>query len=279
VSTAAVSTTPSLDGITTWKKGDSIGTGSYGCVFKARNASNGALFVVKENIVDDQVYHEKLQQELEICKDLDHKHIVKCLGHEYADRHLYIFFEYVAGGSLQCALTEFGPLEQGLMRTAMHALLEGLEYLHTRSPPVVHRDIKSANILISADFCVKLADFGCSKCNDLTTSFTTVGSVLWMAPEVIRCDNGGFGRKADIWSLGCVFIEMATAERPWKGHAFDNVWQAMKHIEGSDERPNLPDGLPEIMRSVIVRCVERCPSQRAGASELLAHKLFQADST
>merc|ERR1711879_970510 len=154
-------------------------------------------------------------------------------------------------------------------------LLEGLEYLHSRSPPVVHRDIKSNNVLVGQDFCLKLADFGCSKCDDMTTSFTTVGSVLWMAPEVIRGQDGGHGRKADIWSLGCVFIEMVTAERPWSPKSFDNMWQAMKHIEGSEETPLIPKDLPEALHDLIVCCVQRSPSQRASASELLAKEFLQ----
>lgn len=257
-----------------WKKGEKIGAGSHGCVYKAQNQRNGHLFVVKENIVHDQEYRDRLQRELEICKDLDHPHIVKCLGHEYCDRHLYIHLEYVPGGTMRCILTEFGPLDEELMPVAVKGLLEGLEYLHTRSPPVVHRDIKSANVLVGQDFCLKLADFGCSKRDDLSTSFTTTGSVLWMAPEVIRGKQGGYGRKADIWSLGCVFIEMATAEKPWGNAAFDNVLQAMRQIEGTERTPPIPDSLPEAMRDLIMKCVQREPSNRPCASQLLSHDLL-----
>lgn len=234
----------------------------------------GHLFVVKENRVNDTDYHDRLWRELEICKGLDHPHIVKCLGHEYWEHQLYVHLEYVSGGSLRSVLTEFGPLEQELMPVAMRGVLEGLNYLHTRSPPVVHRDIKSSNVLVGQDFCLKLADFGCSTCDDITTSFSTVGSVLWMAPEVIRGDDGGHGRKADIWSLGCVFIEMATAEKPWASKAFDNAFQAMKHIEGSDETPLVPSTLSGALRNVIARCMQRAPSERAWASELLDHELL-----
>jgi len=207
-----------------WKKGEKIGAGSHGCVYKAQDKLTGHLLVVKESVVKDDKYHDRLQRELDICKNLNHPHIVKCLGHEFYDCHLYIHLEYVPGGSLRCILNEFGPLEPDLVPIAMRGLLEGLDYLHTRSPPVVHRDIKSNNVLVGQDFCLKLSDFGCSKCDDLTTSFTTVGSVLWMAPEVMRGEAcGGHGRKADIWSLGCVFIEMVTAERPWGSHTFDNA--------------------------------------------------------
>jgi len=260
--------------ITRWRKGEKIGAGSHGCVFKAQDLSNGHLFVVKENIVNDKEYHDRLRRELDICKDLQHRNIVRCLGHEYSERHLLVYLEYASGGSLRCILNEFGSLEEAMMIVAMSGLLEGLEYLHTRSPPVVHRDIKSANVLAGQDFVLKLADFGCSKRDDTTQSFTTTGSVLWMAPEVIRGLKGGHGRKADIWSLGCVFIEMATAEKPWGNNAFDNILQAMKHIEGSDESPPIPDTLSSVTRDVISQCLRRDASERPRATDLLAHALF-----
>jgi serine/threonine protein kinase len=120
---------------------------------------------------------------------------------------------------------------------------------------------------------MKLADFGCSKCDDTTVSFTTIGSVLWMAPEVIRGKQGGHGRKADIWSLGCVFLEMATAEKPWGDGAFDNQMQALMHIEGSDSTPPIPSNLPAAVADLIRQCVQRDPALRPKASELLMHEL------
>merc|ERR1712203_1178810 len=109
------------------------------------------------------------------------------------------------GGSLAQVLSQFGPFDESLIATYAHELLEGLEYLHTREPMVLHRDIKGANILVGLDCKVKLADFGCSKRIADTLAFTIRGSIPWMAPEVII--RTGYGKKADIWSLGCVVIE------------------------------------------------------------------------
>jgi serine/threonine protein kinase len=256
-----------------WRKGCKIGAGAHGCVYKAQNLTNGHLFVVKETKMEDTVYLEKLRRELDICKDLCHPHIVRTLGHEYVEQHLYIHLEYVPGGSLRSILSEFGPLDHDIMPIAMRGLLKGLHYLHSRSPPVVHRDIKSPNVLVGQDFCMKLADFGCSKCDDSTESFTTIGSVLWMAPEVMRGKSGGHGRKADIWSIGCVFIEMATAKLPWAENAFDNQLQALLHIERTEETPVIPGTLPATTIGLIRQCVQRDPACRPKASELLRHEL------
>merc|ERR1712125_93608 len=117
------------------------------------------------------------------------------------------------GGSLAQVLSTFGPLEEGLIAVYTRDLLDGLEYLHSRKPPVLHRDIKGANVLVGLDCQVKLSDFGCSKAAMQTMAQTFKGSIPWMAPEVI---NGtAYGRMADIWSFGCVVIEMAKAGSPW----------------------------------------------------------------
>jgi serine/threonine protein kinase len=263
-------------GIVSWRKGEKIGAGSHGCVYKAQNIANGHFFVVKETTVEDSTYLDRLRRELDISKDLCHLNIVRTLGHDYVDQHLYIHLEYIPGGSLQSVLTEFGPVHHDLMPIAMQGLLAGLHYLHSRSPPVVHRDIKSPNVLVGQDFCLKLADFGCSKCDDTTNSFTTIGSVLWMAPEVIRGKQGGHGRKADIWSLGCVFIEMATAKRPWSEHAFDNQVAALLHIDRSDAVPCIPSSLPASAVDLIKQCVQRDPNSRPKASELVRHAFVQS---
>merc|ERR1740121_900219 len=126
------------------------------------------------------------------------------------------------------------------MKVATRGTLEGLHYLHSRSPPIVHRDLKSANVLVDLNLCVKLSDFGCSKRDEATVSYNMQGTVLWMAPEVIECE-GGYGRKADIWSLGCTLIEFASGERPWGNGKFDNHMVAMHHIRTSNATPPIPD--------------------------------------
>jgi serine/threonine protein kinase len=263
----------------TWRRGHKIGSGSHGCVFKAQDTVTGQIFAVKMadieiHTAEDKQFAERLEAELQICKDLRHPHIVRYLGHEYMDAKLCIKLEFVPGGSLLALLSEFGPLEGVMMQTASRGLVEGLNYLHTHNPPVVHRDIKGANVLVDTDFCVKLADFGCSKRSSDTQSFVTIGSVPWMAPEVIN-QKSGHGRKADIWSLGCTFIEMATAEKPWGADKFNNIMFALRHIGMSEETPPVPETLPPAGRDIVAQCVQRDPSDRMGAQELLEHEFIQ----
>jgi mitogen-activated protein kinase kinase kinase len=244
---------------------------------------DGMIFAVKEASVEDgndadSKFRAKLEAELQICKSLRHRHIVSYLGHEYQEGQLLIYLEYVAGGSMEHVLREFGPLCTTLLRLATRGLLEGLNYLHTCDPPVVHRDIKSANVLVDLDFCVKLADFGCSKRDDITRSFTTAGSILWMAPEVLQ-QQPGHGRKADLWSLGCTLIEMATGERPWGSCAFDNFVAAVRCIGLSDATPPIGPGVDASARDLIERCVQRAPEERPWAGQLLGHDFVREAAT
>jgi len=135
---------------------------------------------------------------------------------------------------------------------------------------VVHRDIKGANVLVDLAFNVKLADFGCSKRDVQTSSFTTIGSIPWMAPEVIV--QNGHGRKADIWSLGCTLIEIASAERPWGNNRFDNIMVAIRHIGMSSSTPPIAADVPTGAQHLIGCCVRRLASERWSASMLIDHE-------
>lgn len=261
-----------------WRQGEEIGSGSYGHVYMAQCKGTGHIFAVKVSKVSgDKKVCKSLKQELDICKNLRHRHIVACLGHEIASGRLYIYLEYIPGGSLRHMVNQFGPLESDLLVKAVRGMVKGLSYLHKRNPPVVHRDLKGANVLIDLNFCVKLADFGCSKCDDMSNSFSKVGSIHWVAPEVLN--DAGHGRKADIWSLGCVIIEIATAADPWGAGAFDNMMQAMYVIAASERTPPIPDVLSESARSLVRECLQRQPEERSSASQLLLHPCFQVESS
>lgn len=262
-----------------WVRGEVIGRGMLGTVYKALDQQNGQLMAVKEVYFDsqdrsDDKFRAALQNEISLYKDLKHPHIVSYLGDDYISGRLYIYLEFMAGGSIAQVLSQFGAFDEALIARYMRNLVEGLEYLHTRDPPILHRDIKGANILVGVDGTVKLSDFGCSKRSDRTAVHTLRGSVPWMAPEVMK--EQGYGRKADIWSLGCVLIEMSTASSPW-GH-FDNCLAAMVRIAMSQETPPIPEHLSESCRRFTELCTKRTPEERPNATDLLAHEFLSGDS-
>lgn len=232
---------------------------------------------VKEVVLDsrdesDDKLRTAIQNEVGLYTELEHPHIVRYLGQDYVAGRLYVYLEYMSGGTIAQVLSQFGPLDEPLIARYLQQLLLGLDYLHTRQPPVLHRDIKGANILVGMNRSVKLSDFGCSKRSAGTMVQTLRGSVPWMAPEVMRqCE---YGRKADIWSLGCVLIEMSTAAAPWG--KFDNCLAAMVRISMSEETPQVPSHLSAACRDVAARCTRRAPEERPSAAQLLEHDFLAA---
>lgn len=261
---------------TNWVRGAPIGQGSLGTVFQALDPDSGQVIAVKEVRLDtkdsvDQKRRAELENEIKICEECRHPRIVSFLGHEYKDGFLYIFMEHMAGGSLAQVLAQFGALEESLIHVYTKSMLEGLVYLHSKHPPVVHRDIKSANVLVGLDCSVKLADFGCSKSSDVTLSHTLRGSIPWMAPEVV---NGrGYGRAADVWSFGCVIIEMATAALPWG--KVDNPMALLFRIARSDLVPEAPACLSDVAQEFVRCCLRRSPEERSTATTLLEHEMLR----
>lgn len=260
----------------TWTRGELIGRGSLGSVWKVLNRKTGQLMAAKEVMLDHKNESEKfraaLQNEIDLCTNLQHPNIVTYLGNDFVNGRLYIYLEYMPGGSIAQVLAQFGSLEEPVIARYMGNMLRGLDFLHTRDPPVLHRDIKGANILVGLEGMVKLADFGCSKRSNGTMVQTLRGSVPWMAPEVMR--EAEYGRKADIWSIGCVVIEMITAAAPWG--RFDNFLAAMVRIAMSDQTPPVPPNVSSLCHNVIDICTRRTPEERPSASQLLRHDFVAA---
>ncbi|POM69180.1 STE/STE11 protein Kinase [Phytophthora palmivora] len=264
--------------ITQWKRGELIGEGTFGKVYKGLNVVTGELFALKEIDIhsspnDDQVTQmQKLGEEISLMNNLSHKHIVRYKGSHRSANHFYIFMEYVPGGSIASMLKQFDAFREDLIRIFTRQIVQGVVYLHQMG--IIHRDIKGANVLVNEQGVSKLADFGCSKQipQMLTTSLeeslrSIRGSIPWMAPEVVK--QTGHGYKADIWSIGATVIEMATAKHPWP-HCHNGL-AAMYTIAMATAPPPLPEHLSPEAKSFLQRCFCIDPEERATAVELAEH--------
>mmetsp|Transcript_2394 Transcript_2394/g.5691 ORF Transcript_2394/g.5691 Transcript_2394/m.5691 type:complete len:548 (-) Transcript_2394:270-1913(-) len=269
----------------TWSKGQLIGTGAFGKVFLGLNEENGCLMAVKEIDVDEHTGDNTLsdlKKEIKMMSVLEHPNIVQYMGfqeimkeseHGESRSHVcYIFMEYVPGGSLSSLLKKFGRFNESLVRLYAEQLLQGLAYLHRNN--IIHRDIKGANVLMDKEGRVKLADFGASKqLNAATTQKGDVhslrGTPYYMAPEAIKQDS--YGRKADIWSLGCTVLQMATGHHPWVENKFSNPAAAMLHIAMTSETPKIPDSVSPGLNHFCTQCLKRDPAARSSAQQLLLH--------
>lgn len=254
-----------------WKKGRLLGMGSFGHVYLGFNSESGEMCAMKEVTLcsDDAKSRESAQQlgqEIAVLSRLRHPNIVQYYGSETVDDKLYIYLEYVSGGSIYKLLQEYGQFGENAIRNYTQQILSGLAYLHAKN--TVHRDIKGANILVDPHGRVKVADFGMAKhITAQSGPLSFKGSPYWMAPEVIQ-NSSGSNLAVDIWSLGCTVLEMATTKPPWS--QYEGV-PAMFKIGNSKDLPDIPNHLSEEGKDFVRKCLQRNPANRPTAAQLLEH--------
>ncbi|KIM29230.1 hypothetical protein M408DRAFT_328910 [Serendipita vermifera MAFF 305830] len=253
---------------TTIKK---IGQGASGHVYVAKMLSTGKKVAIKQMDLAHQPRKELIVNEILVMKESQHPNIVNFLeSYLVKGNELWVVMEYMEGGALTDVI-ENNTLEEDQISSISLETCKGLRHLHDQS--IIHRDIKSDNVLLDAHGRVKITDFGfCAKLTDQKSKRATmVGTPYWMAPEVVKQKE--YGAKVDIWSLGIMAIEMIENEPPY----LDEEPLKALYLIATNGTPTLkkPEALSRELKHFLSVCLCVDVKSRANATELLEHEFLK----
>ncbi|MBN1201697.1 MAG: protein kinase [Anaerolineae bacterium] len=254
-----------------------IGLGGMATVYKAYQASMDryvAIKVLPRQLADDPSFIGRFEHEAQTIARLEHKHILPVYDFGEYDGYTYLVMRYVESGNLK-DLTKQGPLPLPDVVTYLSQIADALQYAHDRG--VIHRDVKTSNILIGEGKQTYLMDFGIAKLAVGSTQFTGTGALLgtpaYMSPE--QCSGMPVDTRSDIYSLGVVLYEMLTGAVPFEAET--PVAVVLKHIQDPLPSPRLLNpSIPESVERVLLHAMAKEPESRFQSAKEMADALQNA---
>lgn len=241
-----------------------IGHGSFGSVYKARwMGTNVAVKTIDSSSLTTSDYRQFLS-EVSMMSNLRHPNVLSLLGGCIKPPNLCLVTEYMQQGSLDKVLSRYPHLDWRIRLGMALESARGLLYLHLQNPPILHRDLKSLNILVDENFHVKVADFGLSADKNGHLSHR-MGTLNWVAPEILDVRGPGYDEKSDIYSFGMVLWEIASGRIPFAGMT---ELQILRRID-MRETEEIPDSCPVQYANVIRSCWHQDPAKRPSIAEIL----------
>ncbi|CAN6723266.1 unnamed protein product [Malus baccata var. baccata] len=247
--------------------GDAIGQGSCAIVYRGIwNESDVAIKVYFKNEYSEGILQD-YKKEIDIMKRLRHPNVLLFMGAVCSQERLAIVTEYLPRGSLFKQLHKNNQTLDIRRRLVMALdVARGMNYLHHRNPPIVHRDLKSSNLLVDKNWTVKVGDFDLSKLKNATflSAKSGRGTPQWMAPEVLR--NEPSNEKSDVFSFGVILWELMTQSVPWNNL---NSLQVVGIVGFMDRRLDIPEGLDPQVVSIIEDCWQSGLEQRPSFEDII----------
>ena len=243
-----------------------LGEGSYATVYKALNKITDRLVAVKVFPAHNDQF--AYLNEIDFLRKIDHPYMVKLHDVYKTSDEIWMILDYCQLGSIQDLMNTTGKsLTEPEIACVCYSVLHALDYIHMQNK--IHRDLKSANILMNSLGQVKLTDFGI--CSKEASANSFIGSLLWMAPEMIQCNT--YDSSVDIWALGICIIEMAEGNAPF--HHLHMV-RAKYAIQ---KRPQTyfsdPSKYSEEIKDFLNKCLQMKPENRPKASELIMREFIE----
>ena len=253
-----------------------LGEGTYGVVYKAKDIRTGDIVALKKIRleVEDEGVPSTALREISVLKTLDHPNVVKLKDVEHSENRLYLVFEY-----LDQDLKKYmdscrrGPIDPLLVKSYVYQMLLGIEFCHKRG--VMHRDLKPQNLLIDKSGNLKLADFGLARafCIPVRAYTHEVITLWYRAPEILL---GGrhYSTGVDMWSIGCIFAELANKRPLWPGDSeIDMLFRIFRLLGTPNESmwpgvSALPDFKPTFPQWPSQKASKACPNLCAEGQDL-----------
>lgn len=240
-----------------------IGVGGMADIYRARDIQEDrivAVKILKTEFAGSEEFLRRFRNESKAIALLSHPNIVKIYDVGFTDKVQFIVMEYVDGITLTDYIEQQGVLK---WRDAVHftvQVLRALQHAHDRG--IVHRDVKSSNVMLLRDGTIKVMDFGIARFNrenNKTMSEKTIGSVHYISPEQARGDITD--ERSDIYSVGVALYEMLTGKKPFDGDTPVSI--ALMHMQSNPRKPTeINETIPEGLEQIVLRAMQKEPQAR-----------------
>eukprot|EP00164_Ancoracysta_twista_P017902 GFYU01030723.1.p1 GENE.GFYU01030723.1~~GFYU01030723.1.p1 ORF type:complete len:265 (-),score=76.21 GFYU01030723.1:138-833(-) len=207
----------------------------------------------------------EFSSEVAMMSSLRHPNMVLFLGACTKAPNYCLVTELASRGSLWSIIHNPSiPFDYALVIKMTKDIARGLQFLHNCKPPIIHRDLKSANLLVDDNFNIKLSDFGLARVKAHTQTMTgNIGTFQWMAPEVLKSER--YTEKADVFSFAIICFELVARVLPYDGL---NQIQAAMAVLNEGLRPTLPAHTPPEYAALVIRCWNQDPDKRPNFNEI-----------